>query len=218
MNILFVHGMFSCGGEFPKLRAALEKKGHRCFTPQLAPDDASKGIVDLSHKLDAYVQSHIPSDETFAIIGFSMGCLIARYYVQFIAGESRITAFFSISGPHHGSYIAYLYTGKGARDLRPGSRFLQKLNAYGHRLKTTPTYSYRLKFDPIIIPSDSCDWGGGNSRIVNGFLHPVIPFNLHLIADISRRLRLLDNHRINHTQPDCAQQVVKAADYMALGY
>ncbi len=197
MNILLVHGMFLSGCEFSKLRSALEEAGHQCFMPTLKPFDANKGILDLSQKLHAYIETHLPPDEDFVIIGFSMGCLISRVYIQNIVKEKRVSAFFSISGPHYGSYLAYLYFGQGAKDMRPGSRFLNDLNAYGRRLKRIPTYTYRLKFDHVILPSSSSDWGERPSMLLNGIIHSLVPLNTSLIQDITQRLEQLDSQPID---------------------
>lgn len=193
MNILLVHGMFSSGTEFPRLFSVLQSDGHHCFIPKLKPYDANKGIKDLSNKLAAYIEAELPPRQKFVIVGFSMGCVISRYYIQHIDRENRVTAFFSICGPHYGSYLAYLYLGKGARDLRPGSRFLKKLNAYGGKFKRIPTYSYRLKFDHMVIPACSSDWGCSQSLVVSGVFHADVPFNDFVIADISQHLLRLEN-------------------------
>ncbi len=177
MKIILVHGIFDNGSLFKTLMQDLGKHGYECFAPSLQPADARLGIADLSQKLDATIQQGCGAEEPIAIIGFSMGCLIARHYLQERGGYQRTKAFFAISGPHHGSLLAHLFTGQGAVDMRPGSAFLTRLDTTEHRLSHMSLYAYHTPFDLMILPSSSAEWPLANNLKVNALAHPLMLSN-----------------------------------------
>lgn len=111
MKIVLVHGIFNDGEVFKWLAKDLRALGHECFTPSLTPANAKHGVRDLAHKLQAYILQTIGPDEPLILVGFSMGCMISRYYLQLLQGYQRTTHFFTISGPHQGTVSAYAYWG-----------------------------------------------------------------------------------------------------------
>jgi triacylglycerol lipase len=192
MNILLVHGMFDTGSIFKKLEGALAKLGHRCFAPSLQPADGRYGIPDLAQKLDRLVNEFFSPEEDLVIIGFSMGCIVSRYYMQHLGAARRIRAFFAISGPHRGSLLAYLYPGKGAHDLRPGSALLRNLDLLDLHAINVPTHTYWTPFDLMVVPSTSSRWLPACETIIWSLLHPLMPSNHRLCNDIIKKIGLLE--------------------------
>ena len=189
MNIVLVHGIFHNGSIFRRLVALLEAQGHRCWAPNLKPADGRKGIHDLACKLQAYVDAHLGADEPFALVGFSMGCLISRQYLQVLGGAKRVSAFFAISGPHDGTLTAYLYFGQGATDMRPGSALLRNLKDTEDRLAGIALYAYWTSRDAVIVPAASCDWKLATERVdARAILHRFMPADRRVCADIVQRL------------------------------
>ncbi|MET1256123.1 alpha/beta fold hydrolase [Aliikangiella maris] len=178
MKIVLVHGIFNRGAIFFWLKKYLKQAGFNCFSPSLRPCDGRYGIDYTAEQLADKIQSFVPGDEKFCLIGFSMGAVVARYYLQNLGGYHRVTHFFSIAGPHHGSYWAYLpYPSKGVRQLRPGSDFLSQLAANQSILKKVKVYSYWTPFDLSILPSNSSIWSIANNQKVNAWSHFSIIFN-----------------------------------------
>src|SRR5579862_9754859 len=108
MHVVMVHGFLNSGRLFGPLRRRLEASGHLCLAPTLHPRDGRSGIPDLAGKLAAIIASGVPAQAPLAVIGFSMGALVARYYLQILGGSRRTRAFLSIAGPYRGSLNAYL--------------------------------------------------------------------------------------------------------------
>lgn len=188
MNILLVHGIFDTGSIFCKLAGQLTDRGHRCFSPTLTPNDARHGIADLSSKLDGIVNETFGPDEPMAIIGFSMGCLVSRYYIHRLDACRRTKAFFAISGPHGGTLTAYCYPGKGARDMRFGSPFLQDLDTVNPANQDFPIFTYWSPLDLMIVPASSSRWHPAKESIIWSPLHPMMPSNDNLCSDIVARM------------------------------
>lgn len=155
MNVLLVHGFWDTGRVFRQLHRRLAAGGHSCWAPTLSPRDARHGIPDLAHKLGEYVSRNLPEDRPYAVVGFSMGSLVAKYYLQFLQSNRPARAFFAISGPMRGTWTAWFYPGQGASDMRPGSNFLCQLNGAGDTGLKIPIYTYFTPLDLMIIPASS---------------------------------------------------------------
>lgn len=186
MNIILVHGIFDDSGIFKYMSSALRAEGHACFLPSLKPADAKLGIRDLAEKLQTYINQHLGVTEAFILVGFSMGCLVSRCYLQELGAIQRCVAFHAISGPHHGSWWAYAYWGQGAKDMRPDSALLNDFAQSEHVLADIPLFSYRTRFDEMIIPSKSSEWGIAQNHQVNVFGHRSMLRSQFVIHKISR--------------------------------
>ena len=125
------------------------------FAPSIKPSDGRLGLKDLAEKLAAEVERNLVSDKKFLLIGFGMGCLISRAYLQLLGGFQRCVEFHAISGPLKGSFWAYFYPGLGARDMRPRSALIQQLHDTEQTLTEIKLISYRTPYDVMILPSKS---------------------------------------------------------------
>ena len=192
MEIVLVHGFGDSGRRFARLQRRLDAAGHHCHCPTLKPADARYGIADLAQKLAAYIDAQLPSSTHFAVVGFSMGCLIARTYLQQLGGAARAYAFFAISGPHHGSWLAYGYPGQGCREMRRGSAFLQQLAQSVDALTPLPLFAYRTPFDLMVLPSRSAHWPEAHNRVVPTLLHRGMVSSKLVAEDIIGQLARLD--------------------------
>lgn len=188
MNILLVHGFWDTGKVFRRLQNRLTAGGHRCFAPTLFPRDARLGIPDLAQKLADYADRNLPDDSPMVVVGFSMGCLVAKYYLQSLPTDRCVNAFFAISGPMRGTMTAWLYPGKGARDMRPGSKFLRELEAAAEGGFKIPVYTYYTPLDLMIIPAASSRLAQAQELMVWTPLHPWMLINGKVASDILEKL------------------------------
>ena len=128
VNVVLVHGFWNTGRIFDPLIATLEQHGCRCFAPSLQPNDFCLGARDLSFKLSGGIDAHFGTKEPFVLVGFSMGGLVARDYVQNLGHGGRVRALFLISTANQGTLWAAFSPRPGVRELAPGSSFLRQLN------------------------------------------------------------------------------------------
>ena len=196
MNIVLVHGIFDSGAIFKRLVCALEEQGHKCWVPTLKPSDGRRGIHDLALKLKVYIDENIGPNVELALVGFSMGCIVSRQYMQILGGAHRTRAFFAISGPHRGTLTAYLYFGQGAKDMRPGSELLRNLSQSENRLSEVRLFAYWTSRDITIFPASSCSWSA-TSHVLNvkAMLHQFMPSNRQMCADIVQQMSLLSDQQ-----------------------
>ncbi|MGC4017754.1 MAG: alpha/beta fold hydrolase [Luteolibacter sp.] len=188
-RVVFVHGIFQNGNlSFGLLRHRLEDKGIACYAPSLKPADAHEGMEKLAQQLKEGIDRQFGPKERITIVGFSMGGLVARYYLQELGGASRCDALYTVASPHHGTQTARFYGGKGSNELLPGSDFLKTLDQSQDRLGKMPVVSYRSPYDLVILPHDSCIWDRAENIEVPVLAHPLMTRAGPVVDDIERRI------------------------------
>ncbi|MCH2109294.1 MAG: hypothetical protein MK135_08190 [Polyangiaceae bacterium] len=137
---------------YKKLHAALCSAGYGVHHVTFESSWGRYGITHLAHELQDQLKPYRP-EQTF-LIGFSMGCLVVRRYLQEYGGTKRYPLFCAISGPHAGTHVARLAPGRAAREMTPGSSFLRELPA----ITTLPVeriVGLHTRFDQTILPPSS---------------------------------------------------------------
>ncbi len=188
MRVVMVHGILDTGRKFRRMRMFLEQRGFVCLAPSLRPSDARAGLEELAAQLRDAIDAECGPEEPLALIGFSMGGMIARLYLQELGGWRRTRQFFAISAPMHGSWLAYLYPGRGAVQMRPGSALLRRLDAGVGRLEGIALRAYWTPFDLVILPPASAIWPDAETTRVPALCHPCMVWSRRVHADIARHL------------------------------
>ncbi len=187
-RVVLVHGFLETGSALSPMKRRLEKQGVQCFIAKLRPSDGRGGLDKLAEGLKRDIDATYGPDQPISVIGFSMGGIVSRYYLQKLGGAARCEKFFTISSPHHGTLAAKIYPTKGAAQMRPDSEFLQDLAKSDSILGEMPVVSYRTPLDLIILPPSSSVW----DRAVNiehpALLHPMMVTSNTVISDIEKRL------------------------------
>jgi triacylglycerol lipase len=188
-RVVFVHGIFQHGGvSFGTLRHRLESQGIACYAPTLTPRDARNGLVDQAHQLKQGIDREFGPRERITLVGFSLGGLVARYYLQELGGASRCDALYTVATPHQGTQAAWLYFGQGSRDLLPRSDFLKNLDKTADRLGDMPLVSYRSPYDLAILPTNHAEWDRAENHTAPVLIHPMLTRSPRVIDDLERRI------------------------------
>ncbi len=188
MRVVLVHGIFDTGSKFKTLKPYLEERGHVCLAPSLTPNDGRDGLPALAKQLAGQIDAALGAETPFALVGFSMGGLVSRWYLQELGGHARVERFAAISVPMQGTLLAYAYPGEGARQMRPGSDFLARLGETVGRLDRMELLAYWTPFDTVIVPHDSADWALAESKRVPALCHPCMLWHPELMADLAAQL------------------------------
>jgi triacylglycerol lipase len=190
MKIVLVHGIMNTGHVMFYIKRQLEKQGFDCYTPTLWPIDGNRGMEHAAQTLKTGIEKRFGPDQNITVIGFRMGGIVARVYLQKLGGANRTAHFFSLAAPHNGCYWAYLpCLGKGIKQLRPNSAFLKSLKADEDSLKGVKLYSYWSPLDTSIVPSSSSFWQIAQNNKFYFVLHPLIIFSPKLAREIVGQLR-----------------------------
>ncbi len=185
---VLVHGIFEDGSKFKKMRARLESRGIRCLTPKLRHMDGYGGLDLLAEHLKEDIDEAFGPKRRIIVIGFSMGGLVTRHYLQNLGGAERCETFITISSPHHGTAAAWAFPSKGVIQMRPGSDFLASLEATQGNLGDMPVISYRTPMDLIILPAKSSIWDRAENVEFPVIAHPLMIQSDKVLSDIERRL------------------------------
>ena len=169
--VLLVHGIFDSSKIFCRMAVWLSKHGFQPLTPDLAPNNGATGLDELAIQLRSFADHNLPDGQPFDLVGFSMGGIVARYYVQRLGGIERVRRFITISAPHRGTYVAYAMGNKGAKQMRPGSIFLKDLDRDVAILERVHFTSIWTPFDLMIVPASSSRLSVGQEYICPVVLH-----------------------------------------------
>ena len=172
--VLLIHGIDDTEALFRKMRHYLQRHGRDVHSINLVPNNGDAGLDKLAQQVVACVEPRFRDGETIDLIGFSMGGLVARYYVQRLGGLKRVRRFVTISSPHKGTFTAFLRRNEGARQMRPGSPFLCDLDPDMEMLERLSFTSIWTPFDLMIVPAHSSELSAGRTIRVEVAAHPLM--------------------------------------------
>ena len=167
LPVVLVHGIWNTAGIFTPLKAYLEREGWTVYALSMTPNNGDAPIETLAQQVASFIDECLGPQQPFNLIGFSMGGLVSRYYVQRLGGLARTRRFVTVSAPHRGTWLGLFSDRYGIRQMQPGSSFLNALNQDAHRLKETQFSSLWTPFDLLILPpwsSDLSAWGLGKAQ------------------------------------------------------
>ncbi len=131
----------------------------------LAPNDGRASIVELARQVQVRADNLRAQYDAQKIdlVGFSMGALASRFYLQRCGGIAHVRRFISISGPHAGTWTAYALPFEGVRQMRPGSPLLRDLDADPAPFGEVEVHCIYTWLDLMIVPSTSSILRGAHS-------------------------------------------------------
>ena len=111
-------------------------------------------------------------NEKVDLVGQSMGGLVIRAYLAENPGGAKIRRVVTLGSPHRGSKLAVFGLGQGAREMIPGSAFLESLNQGVQIPQNGRFYAIHTIVDNMVLPNESATlaWDGVKNletRIVN---------------------------------------------------
>lgn len=166
--VVLIHGLYDTARIFDPMRAFLEARGRRVTTPDLKPNNGNAPLEELAAQVAGAVRGEVD------LVGFSMGGLVARWYVQRQGGLKHVRRLITIASPHRGTWTAYAKGNAGARQMRPGSAFLRDPDSDRSVLNQVRFTSIRTPFDLMILPPSSSVVPEARNILVNVAAHPLM--------------------------------------------
>ena len=170
--VVLVHGLYDTAAKMRVLSAHLEQLGWSVYCLNLTPNDGSGCLKFLASQVSTFVDRHFSPKEPIDLLGFSMGGLVTRYYLQRLGGIDRVQRYISISAPNQGTLTAYSFSSEGICQMRPTSPFIRDLNQdwdqYQSKLQITTIWT---PFDLMIIPATSSCLGFGKEIALPVWVH-----------------------------------------------
>ena len=154
--IVLVHGLWNTVNIFGRLYKHLENQGWTVYAVSLIPNNGDIGIEQQAEQLCEFIERSLGSQRSFYLLGFSMGGLVSRYYLQRLGGLRRVRRFVAVAVHHYGSALAWFRWNKGGLQMRPGSRFLTDLNRDIEKLSVCHPLSLWTPYDLLVLPARHC--------------------------------------------------------------
>ena len=155
--VLLVHGLNDTRAIFQTMAPSLIKLGWTVYDLDLLPSNGKLPLDKLAKQVSDYVNGTFTSEEKLSVIGFSMGGIVSRYYIQRLGGIERVKNFITIASPHQGTWTAQFSQRPGCVQMRPNSAFLQDLGRDVEMLERLNFTSIWTPYDLMIVPANSSE-------------------------------------------------------------
>lgn len=183
--VVFVHGLF-CNRAFwaPWMRQA-RALGLPHVAISLEPVIGS--IDAYAPAIDAAVARAIAATgRPPVLVCHSMGGLAARAWLRTPGASGRAAHVVTIASPHAGTWMARLGHGASARQMRPGSAWLQRLAQDEVRIPSVPFTCWYSNCDNIVFPVSTAARAGADNRFVPGQPHVALAFDARVLHETLR--------------------------------
>ncbi len=154
-SIFLIHGLWNNPKLFEKLIKKIKEDDYQLYRPHLPHKFGKTSLRRLASDLDSKIEELVGSEREIDIVGFSMGGIISRLWLQNHDGFLRTKRFFSIGTPHFGTYTAQMmprYLMPGIAEMKRGSGLLSQLNNDLTSLKKVECISFFTKWDLMSFP------------------------------------------------------------------
>ncbi|TRV75045.1 alpha/beta fold hydrolase [Streptomyces sp. 130] len=191
--VVFLHGFIDNRSVFVLLRRSLARHGW-LHLESLNYSPLTSDIRTAAELLGRHIEEICArtGHHRVDIVGHSLGGLIARYYVQRLAGDRRVRTLVTLGTPHAGTAVAPL---AGAlpivRQMREGSAPVEELRLPAPGCRTR-FVSFWSELDRVIVPAEAAcvdhpDLDAVNVR-VTGIGHLALPVHPAVAAAVRQAL------------------------------
>jgi triacylglycerol lipase len=156
LPLVLVHGLWDTPRLFRRLEDRLQGQRQPLFAPHLPHGLGQRPLVDLAVELGQLVDQHFGLEQPVDLLGFSMGGLVGRTWIQLAGGQGRVRRLISVGSPQRGSLVAAPWPGRwlaSIADMRPGSPLLRRLNGDLAGLAGVDCCSFWCLADTLVVPS-----------------------------------------------------------------
>lgn len=186
--VLLVHGLTDNRQKMAAIAKYLRELGWEVFDIDLVPNNGATRLEILAKQVLDLVDRTFAPHQQIDLLGFSMGGLVTRYYIQRLGGIDRVDRFITISAPHRGTIAAHFSLRPGCMQMRPDSDFMRDLNSDVYRLNRLNFTSIWTPFDLIILPPNSSQLGIGTKIAIPVVAHPLMVSDRRILKLISNAL------------------------------
>ena len=186
-----IHGLWNTSSIFSPITSKLDDIGIEYFAPTLNHSYGMTSIIDLTNKLNELILEKYGLDKELDILGFSMGGIIGRYWIQKFNGHKRTRRFISIGSPHKGRLTAQLvpkYPFRGISEMKINSKFLRELAKNDFVLAEIDYISFFTYWDLMVFPSWWTNLNFGKKISVKVFKHRNLVRNKYVVDKITSEI------------------------------
>jgi triacylglycerol lipase len=175
--VILVPGYRDNARVFQRLTRYLKARHFDVHTLTLRPSDGRLPLNQLAEQVADYVETTFAPEQVLDFVGFSMGGIVLRYYLQRLGGLARADHFITLGSPHRGTWMAYYSSRPGVLQMRPRSPFLLDLAQDEDQLSQIRFISIWTPLDLTIVPSSSSVTSVGQHQRL------MLPYHRALVTD-----------------------------------
>ncbi len=154
--ILLVHGYLNNHSAWVFHGNLLQKRGiGPIYTVHLGPffDSIEKYADRIAKKARQIAAEN--KREDLILVGYSLGGLVSAYYAAEVAKKGTVKKIITIASPLKGTVAAHIALGRSGREMLPGSRLIEVLNADIFYRLDLDFYHIATYMDLFVRPYDS---------------------------------------------------------------
>jgi triacylglycerol lipase len=151
---VLVHGLWDTPAFFNSLGRALGER-RELFIPHLPHGLGVVPLEELAAELGRGIEARFGEEQPLDVMGFSMGGVISRAWIQLRGGGRRVRRFTSVASPQQGTWTAQPWPGRwlaSVGDMKVGSPLLQRLSDTADVLKGIECCSLYCLADLMVLP------------------------------------------------------------------
>ena len=189
--IFLIHGLWNNPELFAKLIKKIKKDDYELHSPHLPHKYGRTSLKRLARDLDSKIEELVGSEIEIDIVGFSMGGLISRFWLQNCDGFLRTKRFFSIGTPHLGTYTAQMvpsFLMPGIAEMKRGSTLLSQLNNDLTSLEKIECTSFYTKWDLMSFPGWQAKLSIGESYQLPVMTHKELITNSRSLEILAQKI------------------------------
>jgi len=191
--IILIHGLWNTSSIFSLISSKLDEKEVEYFAPTLNHAFGMTSIVELTNLIDQLIVEKYGLEQEIDILGFSMGGIIGRYWINKFNGHKRTKRFITIGSPHNGTLTSQLvpkYPFRGISEMKINSSLLRDLANYDYFLNDIDCISFFTYWDLMVFPGWRANLNVGEKISLNIFKHRNLVRNPEAVERIIERLIL----------------------------
>ncbi len=153
--LVLVHGLWNSPKLFDDLVSSLNQNPHLLLIPHLPHDLGRVSIRNLAADLDIEIKKRFGPEMLIDILGFSMGGLISRVWIQEMNGFNRTKRFITVGPPHNGTVTAQFVPTSlfpGIADMKINSELIKSLRITTCNLQGITCISFFSVWDLMVFP------------------------------------------------------------------
>ena len=191
--IILIHGLWNTSSIFSLISSKLDEKEVEYFAPTLNHAFGMTSIVELTNLMDQLIVEKYGLEQEIDILGFSMGGIIGRYWINKFNGYKRTKRFITIGSPHNGTLASQLvpkYPFRGISEMKINSSLLRDLANYDYFLNDIDCISFFTYWDLMVFPGWRANLNVGEKISLNIFKHRNLVRNPEAVERIIERLMI----------------------------
>ena len=172
--IILIHGLWNTSSIFSIFSSKLDDIGIEYFAPTLNHSYGMTSIIDLTNLLNELILDKYGLKKQIDILGFSMGGIIGRYWIQKFEGYKRTKKFISVGCPHKGTFASQLvpkYPFRGISEMKLNSGLLKDLSKRDYLLNDIECISFFTLWDLMVFPGWRAHLNIGERIALDVFKH-----------------------------------------------